>query len=131
MAFRIKMGGKPFKFANLPEDVKEKIADRLAAKDKVLAQGRKGILPGIKINGKTVDQKFIDSIDLTKRSKPVKGSSAQKPAQSDSKFTKEELETKASSMGFREFRKWAKKTFHVTGRSISGLINDILKSQER
>jgi len=132
MAFRIKMGGKPFRFANLPEDVREKIADRLAAKDKVLAEGRKGILPGIKIDGKTVDQKFIDSIDLTKHPKPVKGSPAQEPSRKNgSVLTKEELESKASSMGFKEFRRWAKKTFHVTGRSISGLINDILNAQKR
>jgi len=47
-----------------------------------------------------------------------------------SEYTKEELIKKAKKVGFENFRNWAKTTYKVTGRSINGLIDDIILVQQ-
>ena len=44
-------------------------------------------------------------------------------------YTKKELEDMAGGMSFGRFRSFAKRKFRVTGRSIEGLIQDILGIQ--
>jgi len=61
---RLHMGGQAFKLANLPSGVQDAIKKRLAQKDPVMAQAMKGVLPGIKINGKPVTQESIKEIEI-------------------------------------------------------------------
>jgi hypothetical protein len=60
----IRMGGKSLHLRNLPEDVKEKILNRITEKDEVLAKGRSGILPGILIDGKEVTRENIKDFEV-------------------------------------------------------------------
>jgi len=60
---RIKMNGKKLCLANLPKEMREKVIDSLASKDPVLAQGKIGILPGIKIDGKEVTRDNIHEFE--------------------------------------------------------------------
>jgi len=62
---RMKVGGI-FKFVNLNSEVKKAVMNRLSSKDNVLAQGQKGILPGIKINGKQVTRDNIKEFEISK-----------------------------------------------------------------
>ena len=123
---RIKIGGA-FKFMNLPKKNQEDILKRLAEKDKVMAKGHEGIFPGIKIDGKTVTRKSLKELEIKEKVKEIKKPKAEKPVE---KFSKKELENKAEEMGFTKFRSWARKNFKVTGRSISGLISDILSGKK-
>ena len=73
MAFKIHMGGKRVGFANFDAESQKGIMENLAKKDNLMDYARKtGIHPGVKIDGKPVDQAFLDSIDLDKGAKVAK-----------------------------------------------------------
>ena len=73
MAFKVHMGGKRVGFANFDAETQKGIKENLAKKDDLMDYARKtGIHPGIKIDGKPVDQAFLDSIDLDKGAKVAK-----------------------------------------------------------
>jgi hypothetical protein len=59
----MRMGGKKLSMANIPEDVRSKLLDRLVEKDEVLKQGQKGILPGLLIDGKQVTKDNIHEFE--------------------------------------------------------------------
>ncbi len=46
------------------------------------------------------------------------------------KSLEEELRKKAEKFGFAKFRKFANKRYKVTGRSVEGIINDILSGKK-
>ena len=62
----IHMGGNKLAFAKFPKDIQKKVMDRLAEKDEVMVSGLKGILPGIKIDGKQVTKDNIHEFEKTK-----------------------------------------------------------------
>lgn len=64
---RVIMGGNKVAFANLPKDLQVDIKERLAERDPVMAEGLKGILPGIKIDGKQVSRDNIHEFELKNR----------------------------------------------------------------
>lgn len=116
----IKMSGKSLHLANLQEVDRKRIMDRLAEKDEIMAQGKIGILPGLKIDGIQVTR---DNIKDFEKAKPKKVESKKVKVESEPiKYTKEELE----KMGFFKLRKVAK-SLGEAGRSKTGLIKDILK----
>lgn len=51
------------KFSNFPKDVQKEMLDRLVEKDPIMALGQKGILPGIKIDGKEVTRDNIKDFE--------------------------------------------------------------------
>ena len=59
----INMGGKKLALANFPKEMQRKIMNKLTEKDPVLALGDKGILPGIKINGRQVTRENIHEFE--------------------------------------------------------------------
>jgi len=116
-----KVGGK-FSFSRLPKVMQENIKKKLAEKDDVMAEGIRGALPGIKINGKQVTKDNIKDFEK----KPVKEKIIVKEKKlKEIKYTKLDLK----KLSFSELKKIAKK-FGQTGRSRTGLIKDILKSQK-
>ena len=95
--------------------------DRLAEKDEVIAQGRIGILPGLKIDGIQVTRDNITDFEIKAKPKKIESKTA-KVESEPKKYTKEDLE----KMSYFKLKKLAK-TFGETGRSKTGLIKDILK----
>ena len=79
---RIVMGGNKLAFGNLPKEIQVTIKERLAEKDPVMAEGLKGNLPGILINGKGVTRDNIHEFEIQPKIevKPI-----------ESKYTKEEV----------------------------------------
>ena len=59
----VSMGGKKVALANFPADKQKEIMGRIAEKDPVMAEGLKGILPGIKIDGKEVNRDNIHEFE--------------------------------------------------------------------
>ena len=121
-----KIGGK-FGFNSLPNHVKESIKKRLSEKDEVMAQGLKGIFPGIKIDGKQVTRENIHEFEIPAEGTIVKEESKatkklEEKVESKSKYVKEDLE----KLSFSKLKKIAEK-LGETGRSKLGLIKDILK----
>jgi len=112
---RITMGGRRIALANFPVEEQKKILARLAEKDKVAAEGLKGVLPGIKIDGKSVTKDNIK--DFEKTSKKSKKDIPKE-------LTKKDLE----KLSFKELKVIGKK-FGVTDRSRIKLIKEILKAQ--
>ena len=45
-------------------------------------------------------------------------------------ITREELDKKAKSMNFKDFKQWASETYHVTGSSYKGIVDDILAGKK-
>jgi len=68
---KIKINGK-FSFNRLPKDVQEKVKKRLAEKDEIMEKGKKGILPGIKIDGKQVTRDNIHEFEIKEKPKKIK-----------------------------------------------------------
>ena len=65
---RVSMNGNKVAFASMPKDLQTSIKERLAERDPVMAEGLKGNLPGIKIDGKQVSRDNIKDFEL----KPAK-----------------------------------------------------------
>ena len=61
---RVSMNGNKVAFASMPKDLQSSIKERLAEKDPVMAEGLKGNLPGIKIDGKQVSRDNIKDFEL-------------------------------------------------------------------
>jgi hypothetical protein len=135
----VHMGGKKLALANLPKEIQQRVMIRLAEKDEVMAQGLKGILPGIKIDGKQVTRDNIhefekgykkgakakvDGKDLRydESKKEWKEEKKVETPTEKAKYVKEDLE----GFSFSRLKRIAKK-FGETGRSKVGLIKDILK----
>ncbi len=116
----ISMKGKPIKLANFSEEDKRKVMDRLAEKDKVMAQGRKGILPGIKIDGKQLTRENIKDFEIDKMGESV----PEKSVQSETRYSKEDLE----KLTFKKLKVIGNK-LGTTDRSKTRLIKEILKLQ--
>ena len=112
------LGGK-FSFSKLPKETRNKILVRLAEKDGVMNKGLRGILPGIKIDGREVTKDNIHEFEK-KNIPKVKVIEVEK--------TKKELYKKADLelLSFSKLKKIAKKLGEI-GRSKEGLIKDILK----
>ena len=66
---RITMGGNKVALASMPKDLQTSIKERLAEKDPVMAEGLKGNLPGIKIDGRGVSRDNIHEFEI-KGNKP-------------------------------------------------------------
>jgi hypothetical protein len=60
---RVSMNGNKVAFASMPKDLQSSIKERLAEKDPVMAEGLKGNLPGIKIDGKQVSRDNIKDFE--------------------------------------------------------------------
>lgn len=111
----VKMGGKKLALKNFPEEEKNKVIKRLSEKDEVANEGRLGILPGIKIDGKKVTKDNIK--DFEKKEKVV-----EKPK--SKKYNEDDL----NKMSFKDLKKVGKK-FGTTDRSKKKLISEILELQ--
>lgn len=66
---RIRIGGERIAVSNLPKPLQDKIKERLAEKDPILRLGNKGILPGIKIDGKQVTRDNIHEFEINSKPK--------------------------------------------------------------
>lgn len=141
------LGGKSLKLVNIPKDARDKILNRLAEKDEVQRQGKLGILPGLKIDGKVVTKDNIHEFEI----KP-KGARAEvdgkklryDESKEEWKEEAEEVETiedaekyggihiyskkELDNLDFEELREIGYK-LNVKGRSKTGLIKDILEAQ--
>lgn len=60
----VNMGGNKVAFVSMPKDLQASIKERLAEKDPVMAEGLKGNLPGIKIDGKGVTRDNIHEFEI-------------------------------------------------------------------
>jgi len=118
---RVKIGGK-FSFAKLPQNVKEKVQNRLAEKDEVMKKGQKGIFPGIKIDGKQLTKENLHKFEI----KPKNDKVIKKKEEPKKEMTEKEFKNYLNSLSFNELKKIAKK-HGETGRSKKGIIKDILK----
>lgn len=118
----INMKGQLLKLKNFPEDKRKEILDKLVEKDPILGEGQKGVLPGLKIDGKQVTRDNIHEFELKPKGK---AKTKVKIEEDSKKYTKEGLE----SLSFSKLKKIAKE-FGQTGRSKKGLIKDILKFQK-
>ena len=67
---RLKVNGK-FNFSSLKPEVKKAVMNRLSDKDGVMAQGKAGILPGIKIDGKQITKDNIKDFEKKPSAKKV------------------------------------------------------------
>jgi len=122
---RLKMGGKKLAFANFPQDLKDKVIKRLAEKDEVLAKASKGVLIGLKIDGREVTRDNIHEFEKgykKESKKEVKIEEGDIPVKPEEKYTKDELE----GFSFSKLKRLARKLGEI-GRSKVGLIRDILK----
>ena len=90
--FKVHMGGKQLSFVSLPREVQNKVLDKLASRDPVLAEGQKGILPGLKIDGKQVTRDNIKDFEI--KEKPVKSKPEVKAKAVEPKQIKKKIETK-------------------------------------
>lgn len=111
---RINVGGK-FSFKSLSKEKQEEIKKELAEKSDVLKQGKEGIIPGIKIDGKVVTKDNIKDFEISKKEAKAKKKEG---------YTKSELE----KYSFLELKEIGKK-FGTTDRSKTNLIKEILKLQ--
>jgi hypothetical protein len=113
-------GGK-VSLSNFPIEERRKILNRLAEKDDVLANGLKGELPGLKIDGKQVTRENIHEFEIKKDSEKK----VVKTSKNVEGYTKEFLE----NLSFTELKKIGNK-FGTTDRSKKKLIKEILKLQK-
>lgn len=129
----LKKFGKKFSLSNFPNELKQKVLKRLAEKDEVMAQGLKGILPGIKINGRQVTKDNIHEFEKKEFSKKVEEPKViEKEEVSDiveniedkKVYTKSGLE----KLSFKELKVIGLE-FGTTDRSKKNLIKEILKLQ--
>ena len=135
-ATTVHMDGKKLALANLPEEARRKVLDRLAEKDEVMAQGKKGILPGLKIDGKQVTRDNIHEFEKSPsehKEKPEVEVIDEKDDGRETvevdlikeiKFTKKELE----AFEFKKLKVIGNK-LGTTDRSKKNLIKEILKLQ--
>jgi len=118
---KVHMNGQKLAFSNLPKEMQDTIRKRLAEKDDVMARGLKGILPGIKIDGKEVTKDNIKDFEIDKMSEPKK----QEPKVAKvTKYTKADL----NKLTFTQLKKIGAK-FDVTDRSKVRIIREILEAQ--
>ena len=119
------LGGK-FSFSKLPKETRNKILVRLAEKDEVMAKGKAGILPGIKIDGKEVTRDNLKDFEK----KPEKAEKKEVVTKESKKETKKEKLTKKEleAMTFSELRKLGYKV-GTKDRSKKNIIKEILKLQ--
>lgn len=117
----VKVGGK-FGFNSLPNHMQETIKKRLAEKDKVMARGFAGEIPGLKIDGKQVTRENLHEFEIPKMRTKVKPKEVKVDKKVELKYVKSDLE----KLSFSKLKKIAKR-LGETGRSKSGLIKDILK----
>lgn len=118
---RVKIGGR-LRFSSFSPEVQQAIKDRLAEKDDVLAQNLKGVLVGLKIDGKQVTKDNVHEFEIKSRADQANP----KEQSDDKKYSKQDLQ----DMEFSDLKDIAER-FGETGRSKKGLIRDILKAQEK
>jgi len=120
------------KFSNFPKDKQKEIMDRLSEKDEVMALGQKGILPGIKIDGKEVTKENIQEFEINPEKKATNSEIRREIVEETyPEETKEELYKKSDleKLSFKELKVIGKK-FGTTDRSKANLIKEILKLQK-
>jgi len=117
----VNVSGK-FGFASLPKHVQETIKKRLAEKDEVIARGLAGEIPGLKIDGKQVTRENLHEFEIPKMGTQVKSKEVKVEKKVELKYVKKDLE----KLSFSKLKKIANK-LGETGRSVNGLIKDILK----
>jgi len=133
----VRMGGQKLAFANLPKDIQVTIKERLAEKDSIVNQGFKGVLPGIKIDGREVTTDNLHEFEVAKMPepkeikekvkevKPEKEKSEKEPKKVE-RYTLDSLK----SMTFKALKAVGSK-FGTTDRSKSKLIKEILDLQDK
>lgn len=120
---RIHMGGKKLHFKEFPIEEQIKIKKRLAEKDEIMGKAQRGILPGIKIDGKEVTKENLHDFEI---SKPGEISKSGKEYRESHKAEIEKIE--------REVKKAIKKTKKTEIKQIKkeekkkGYTTDQLKS---
>ena len=104
------LNGKSLKLANLPEDKKKEIMNRLAEKDEIINAGQRGILPGLKIDGIQVTKDNISQFEVSKDKvqenkivEPIKVEEPKKKynAQELKKLTIKQLKKMAKELGIK------------------------------
>jgi len=125
----VKIRGK-FGFNSLPQETQVKIKKRLAEKDDVMAQGLKGILPGIKINGKQVTRDNIHEFEIPefKKKSKVKKVIKEEKVIKKLEYTKEELQKIADDKGLKGLRVIGNK-LGIKFRGVKEAIKEILGAQ--
>lgn len=125
-----------FSLSNFPKDIKQKVLKRLAEKDEVMNKGLRGILPGIKIDGREVTKDNIHEFEIKEFSKKVEEPMTKEEiknteeniketeGQEVEKYSKEYLKT----LTFKELKKIGLE-FGTTDRSKKNLIKEILNLQ--
>jgi len=122
----ISMSGKSLRLASFPSEIQKQVMNRLAEKDEVMAKGKAGILPGIKIDGKEVTRDNLKDFEK----KPEKAEKKEVVTKESKKETKKEKLTKKEleAMTFSELRKLGYKV-GTKDRSKKNIIKEILKLQ--
>ncbi len=116
----VRINGK-FGFNSLPKHVQDTIKKRFVEKDSVMAQGLAGEIPGLKIDGKQITKDNIKDFEISEMNTKVKPKKEKKKTD-EKNWTKKELKV----MTFGELKEIASR-LGETGRSVTGLIKDILK----
>ncbi len=120
----VRVGGK-FGFNSLPKHIQDTIKRRFVEKDSVMARGLAGEIPGLKIDGRQVTKDNIKDFEIPKmgiKVKPKEVTKKEKKETVEKKWDKKELKV----MTFGELKEIASR-LGETGRSVTGLIKDILK----
>uniref|UniRef100_A0A6M3K1V8 Uncharacterized protein n=1 Tax=viral metagenome TaxID=1070528 RepID=A0A6M3K1V8_9ZZZZ len=130
--------GKKFSLSSLPKEQRSEILKRLAEKDKVMARGLLGEIPGLLIDGKQVTKDNIHEFELKPKEEikvievpeEIKVIEKTEDTLEVPEETFKELYTKSDleKLSFKELKVIGKK-FGTTDRSKSKLIKEILKLQ--
>jgi len=132
---KVSMGGRKLAMANFPKEIKDKLMNTLAEKDPVMMEGLKGVLPGIKIDGKEVTKENIHEFEITPEKKGVNSGIRREIVEETyseeiEEKPKEEIYKKSDleKLSFKELKEIGAK-FGTTDRSKKNLIKEILNLQ--
>ncbi len=126
----VHVGGR-FSFNSLDKEIQVKIKKRLAEKDDVIAKGLKGILPGIKINGKQVTKDNIHEFEKKVKAPKVKKAKKieKKKVIKKVEYTKEGLQKIADNKGLKGLRVIGSK-LGIKFRGVKEAIREIMGAQK-
>jgi len=117
----VKMNGGKVSLANFPKEIKDDVMSKLAEKDPVMAEGQKGIIPGLLINGRQVTRDNIHEFEINKPK-------VKKAVKEEKKFSKEDLQMIADKDGLKGLRSLVKKLkLDIKFRGVKEAIREILK----
>lgn len=80
--------------------------------------------------GEKSDSADAKSIEILAGKRKEKTPKEEKKLPKAAKPSIEELDKAISDLSFTDFRKWAKKNYKVTGRSVEGIKKDILEGKQ-